>query len=176
MPPNRVGMKKTIPRAEVTIYTDGACLGNPGPGGYAAVILTPDGEKELARGFRLTTNNRMELMAAIAALRSLSAPAKVRLFSDSQYVVNGMRQGWARRWKAQNWMRSKTEPALNADLWDELLRLDSVHDIEWIWIRGHAKDPYNERCDRLSNMHASRHATEIDAIYERSLGRSPEGG
>jgi len=152
---------------EVTIYTDGACLGNPGPGGYAAVILNGTGAREIAKGYRLTTNNRMEMMAAIAALRSLSRPSKVRLYSDSQYLVNGMRLGWARKWKANGWRRSSKEPALNPDLWEELLRLADVHDIEWVWIRGHTDHELNERCDALSVDCATHNATDVDEVYER---------
>ena len=159
---------------EATIYTDGACLGNPGPGGYAAIVMADGGATELAQGYRLTTNNRMEMLAAIAGLRALKLPSRVRLYSDSQYLVNGMRLGWARKWQRNGWRRRGNAPALNKDLWQDLLRLSEVHDIEWVWVRGHAGDPMNERCDRLSNMHAADQATNVDAVYESESGR-PHG-
>ncbi len=161
---------------EVTIYTDGACTGNPGPGGYAAIIIHSEGQREIAKGFRLTTNNRMEMMAAIAALRELPERSKVHLYSDSQYLVNGMRQGWARRWKANGWRRSGNAPALNPDLWEELLRLSQEHDVQWHWIRGHADHAFNKRCDKLSTIHAEHHATDIDLVYENAIGRSQGHG
>ncbi|MBM3496624.1 MAG: ribonuclease HI [Armatimonadetes bacterium] len=150
----------------VTIYTDGACIGNPGPGGFAAIVIGPDGAQEIASGYRLTTNNRMEMLAAIEGLRSLKAPSRVKLHSDSQYLVNGMRLGWARKWRRNGWMRNAKEPALNPDLWDEMLRLSDIHAVEWVWVRGHAGDPMNERCDRLSVEHAKRFAEKVDEVYE----------
>jgi ribonuclease HI len=158
----------------VTIYTDGACLGNPGPGGYAAIVLSGGEKHELGEGYRLTTNNRMEMMAAIAGLKTLQRPSRVRLFSDSQYLINGMTQGWARSWKRNGWRRSTKEPALNPDLWEELLELDAKHSIQWIWVRGHTGDPMNEACDQLSVQLAKRHAERIDEVYEaqaRGAGR-----
>ena len=143
------GMK--APSAGKTlIYTDGGCRGNPGPGGYCAII--DDGEKrtELFRGYRLTTNNRMELMACIAGLEALKKTADVILHSDSRYVVDGMTRGWARRWRSRNWMRTKTEAAENADLWFRLLELCDRHRVEFVWVRGHAGHPENERCDQLA--------------------------
>jgi len=151
----------------VTIHTDGACLGNPGPGGFAAIIEDCSGQRTIARGYHLTTNNRMELMAAIEALRSLPARQKVRLFSDSQYLVNGMKEGWARTWQRNGWRRSSREPALNADLWSELLGLADQHDVEWIWVRGHADDELNVQCDRLAVEYATNHATESDEVFEK---------
>lgn len=163
-------------RKTVTIYTDGACLGNPGPGGYAAVVQDGDGVYEIAAGYRLTTNNRMEMLAAIAGLMSLKEPARVKLYSDSQYLVNGMKLGWARKWKRSGWRRAGNAPALNPDLWDELLDLSEKHHVEWVWVRGHAGDPMNERCDRLSNLHATNHATNRDEVYERGAGRDRSTG
>jgi ribonuclease HI len=151
---------------EVTIYTDGACLGNPGPGGFAAIVASPSGTEEIAAGYRLTTNNRMEMRAAIEGLRSLSRPSRVRLHSDSQYLVNGMKLGWALKWRRNGWMRNAKEPALNPDLWAELLELSTIHTIEWVWVRGHAGDALNERCDRLSVEHARRFADKVDEEYE----------
>lgn len=138
------------PREEVAIYTDGACRGNPGPGGYGAVVFKGTRRTEMAEGFRMTTNNRMELKACIAALESLTAPSRVVLHSDSSYVVNGMEKGWARRWRANNWMRTAEEEARNADLWARLLDLCERHRVRFVWVRGHAGHPENERCDALA--------------------------
>lgn len=135
---------------QTVIYTDGGCLGNPGPGGYGAVILFGKRRKELALGYRCTTNNRMELMACIAALETLKARADVVLHSDSRYVVNGISKGWARRWRANGWMRTKDEAAVNADLWEKLLDLCDLHKVRFVWLRGHTGDRENERCDRLA--------------------------
>jgi ribonuclease HI len=135
---------------KILVYTDGGCLGNPGPGGYGAVILKQEERTELAQGFRLTTNNRMELMACIVALEALKTPSDVVLHSDSRYVVNGVRKGWARRWRANNWMRTKQDAAENSDLWAKLLDLCDFHRVEFIWVRGHAGHEENERCDALA--------------------------
>ena len=138
------------PRQEVVIYTDGACRGNPGPGGYGAVIIKGGQRTEMAEGFRMTTNNRMELLACIVAMESLPAPSRVLLHSDSSYVVNGMEKGWARRWRANSWMRTAEEEARNADLWARLLDLCERHRVRFVWVRGHAGHAENERCDRLA--------------------------
>lgn len=151
---------------EIIIYTDGACLGNPGPGGYGVVLLYGKHRKELSGGFRLTTNNRMEMMAAIVALRSLKTPCKVTLFSDSQYLVQAMSQGWAERWRSMGWKRNKRERALNADLWGELLDLCSRHEVEFKWVRGHAGNKENERCDELSVLAAKQKNLPPDPGYE----------
>ncbi|MDR1664669.1 MAG: ribonuclease HI [Clostridiales bacterium] len=147
-------------RKKVTVYTDGACSGNPGPGGYGAVILfsSSSGQvhrKELSGGFRLTTNNRMEILSAIAALEALREPCEAVLYSDSQYLVSAVEKGWIIRWRKKNWMRNKTEPALNADLWKRLLPLLDRHSVEFRWVRGHAGNPENERCDQLARAAAS---------------------
>ena len=135
----------------VKIYTDGACLGNPGPGGYGVVLLYGQRRKELSGGFRLTTNNRMEIMAAIEGLEALEKPCSVSLYSDSQYVVNAMSKGWAKRWKANGWMRRPGGgKALNPDLWERMLELCDKHEVTFHWIRGHAGDEENHRCDRLA--------------------------
>lgn len=138
-------------RKRVTVYTDGACAGNPGPGGYAAVLIHAEARKELSGGYRLTTNNRMEILAAIRALQALNEPCDVRLYSDSEYLVKAMTLGWAQRWKANGWMRNSRTPALNPDLWEQLLELCKRHSVEFIWVKGHAGDPENVRCDRLAN-------------------------
>ena len=151
---------------EVTIFTDGACLGNPGPGGFGAILLYAGHRKELAGGYRRTTNNRMELTAAIRALKALKEPCSVRLHSDSEYVINGMAQGWAKRWRASGWRRAKSKLALNWDLWDELLSLASQHRVTFIWVRGHAGHPENERCDELAFGAAQGTNLAVDYGFE----------
>ncbi|MBQ6508381.1 MAG: ribonuclease HI [Flexilinea sp.] len=135
---------------EVTIYTDGACSGNPGPGGYGVILMSGKYKKELSGGEPETTNNRMELMAVIVGLQALKRPCTVTLYSDSQYVVNMVQQGWLERWKQNGWMRNKKEPAKNVDLLEELDRLLRMHQVEMIWVKGHADNPYNNRCDELA--------------------------
>ncbi|ABZ85337.1 ribonuclease h [Heliomicrobium modesticaldum Ice1] len=149
-------------RKEVTIYTDGACLGNPGPGGYGAVLIYGEHRKELSEGFRDTTNNRMEMLAAIKALEALKEPCQVVLYSDSRYLVDAVTQGWARRWKANGWMRNKKDPALNVDLWERLLQLLERHQVEFRWVKGHAGNPENERCDKLATAAAARPDLPLD--------------
>ena len=134
----------------VDIYTDGACSGNPGAGGWGAVIVYKGIEKELSGGEAQTTNNRMELTAVIRALQALKEPCAVTLTSDSKYVVDGITKGWAASWRAKGWRKGDGKPALNPDLWGELLDLLEEHSVEFIWVKGHAGHPYNERCDRLA--------------------------
>jgi ribonuclease HI len=134
----------------VTIYTDGACIGNPGPGGYGVVLLHQGDRQELSAGYRLTTNNRMEMMAAIAALEALSKPSVVTLYSDSQYLINAMEKGWAKKWQANGWKRNAKEMAKNPDLWERLLKLCKEHKVKFIWVRGHSGNMENEKCDRLA--------------------------
>ncbi|MBC7263632.1 MAG: ribonuclease HI [Chloroflexi bacterium] len=157
-------MNKELKR--VVIYTDGACLGNPGPGGYGVVLLYGKHRKELSGGFRLTTNNRMEIMAAIVGLSALKERCKVTLYTDSQYLADAMMEGWAKRWKSNGWRRNKREKALNADLWDKLLNLCEQHDVEFVWIRGHNGNPENERCDKLSMQAAAQENLPPDMGYE----------
>ena len=135
---------------EVTIYTDGACSGNPGPGGYGVILMSGKYKKEISGGEPETTNNRMELMAVIVGLQALKRPCTVNLYSDSQYVVNMVKEGWLERWKQNGWMRNKKEPAKNIDLLEELYRLLQIHRVEMIWVKGHAENPYNNRCDELA--------------------------
>lgn len=135
---------------KIEIYTDGACSGNPGKGGWGAVLKYGEIEKELCGGERETTNNRMELTAAIKALSALKEPCEVTLYSDSKYLVDGIDKGWAASWKKNGWKKADKKPALNPDLWDELLRLFSVHKVSLVWVKGHAGHPYNERCDALA--------------------------
>ncbi len=142
----------------VEIFTDGACSGNPGPGGYGAILRCDGKEKELSGGEPHTTNNRMELMGVIAALEALKYPCKVRLTTDSKYVADGVQKGWARGWKKRGWKKSNGDPALNPDLWDRLLSLLDTHDVEICWVKGHAGHPENERCDRLAVMQRDKNS------------------
>lgn len=135
---------------QVEIFTDGACQGNPGPGGWGAILRFGAHEKEISGGDSDTTNNRMELSGVIEALKMLKEPCKVDLYSDSQYVCNALSKGWAKKWRANGWMRNKKEPALNPELWAELLKLTEIHQVTVHWIKGHAGHPENERCDRLA--------------------------
>ncbi len=134
---------------EVTIYTDGACSGNPGPGGWGAILMYQGHKKEISGGSTETTNNRMELQAVISALQLLKEPCNVELYSDSKYVVDALEKGWAKSWKKNGWKR-KTGPALNPDLWDELLTLCDKHTVQLHWVKGHADNPYNNRCDEMA--------------------------
>ena len=135
---------------QVTIYTDGACSGNPGPGGWGAILVYGPHKKELSGGEANTTNNRMELTGVIEALRCLNQPCAVRLVSDSKYVIDGLSKGWAKGWQKRGWVKSDKKPALNPDLWEQLLLLCATHAVEICWIKGHAGHPENERCDALA--------------------------
>ena len=134
----------------IEIFTDGACSGNPGPGGWAAVLRYGEVEKELSGGEENTTNNRMELTACIEALSALKESCIVKLTTDSQYVVNGIEKGWAASWRANGWRKGDKKPALNPDLWEKLLSLCETHEFEFNWIKGHNGHPENERCDFLA--------------------------
>ncbi|NLL70806.1 MAG: ribonuclease HI [Epulopiscium sp.] len=136
----------------VTIYTDGACSGNPGPGGYGIVLLYHEFRKELFGGEVETTNNRMELLAVIKALEALKEPCQVTLYSDSKYVVDAIEKGWVFKWKKNSWMRNKKEKALNVDLWERLLPLLDFHAVRFVWVKGHADNVENERCDFLARQ------------------------
>ena len=135
---------------QVTIYTDGACSGNPGPGGWGAVLIYKGVEKELSGGEAQTTNNRMELTAVISALQALKEPCSVELYSDSKYVIDALQKGWAWGWRKKGWIKSDKKPALNPDLWETLLNLTAKHEMTYHWVKGHADNEYNERCDRLA--------------------------
>jgi len=156
-------------RKHVDIYTDGACTGNPGPGGYGVILAYGDVRKELSGGYRRTTNNRMEIMAAITGLQALKYPCTVTLYSDSQYLVNSISKGWAKRWRANGWMRNKDEAAVNPDLWEILLGLCEKHDVTFSWVRGHAGHAENERCDRLSVAAAGDKDLPADEGYENAV-------
>ncbi len=136
---------------EVFIYTDGACKGNPGPGGYGAILVYGNTEKELCGGEPVTTNNKMELMGAIVAFEALKVPCNVHFCSDSKYVIDGLSKGWAQGWKKKGWKKADGKPALNPELWDRLLKAIAPHSVTYNWVKGHAGHPYNERCDRLAS-------------------------
>ena len=140
----------------VTIYTDGACRGNPGPGGWGAILVYNGHEKELSGGERETTNNKMELTAVIMALSALKEPCIVELYSDSTYVINGLSKGWAVSWRKNGWRKADKKPALNADLWQRLLDLLDRHEVTVRWVKGHDGHPENERCDRLAVAYYQR--------------------
>jgi ribonuclease HI len=150
----------------VEIFTDGSCLGNPGPGGYGIVLRYKDKEKTLAQGYRLTTNNRMEMMAAVVALRSLTEPCQVTLTTDSQYVRQGITQ-WIHNWKKRDWRTSDKKPVKNADLWQALDKESQRHQIEWLWVKGHAGHRENEICDDIARA-AAESPTEDDTGYQPS--------
>ncbi len=135
---------------QVSIYTDGACSGNPGPGGYGVVLIYNGIEKELSGGDSNTTNNRMELMGAIAGLEALKEPCEVNLYSDSKYLVDGVTKGWAAGWRRRGWIKADKKPALNPELWERILNLIDVHKVTFHWVKGHADNKYNNRCDELA--------------------------
>lgn len=139
---------------KVEIYTDGACRGNPGPGGWGAILVCGSVEKELSGGEKSTTNNRMELMGAISAFEALNQPCEVTFTSDSKYVIDGLEKGWAVGWKKRGWKKSDGSAALNPDLWERLLKAIAPHEIRYVWVRGHNGHPYNERCDKLATAFA----------------------
>lgn len=142
---------------KIEIFTDGACSGNPGPGGYGAILRYEGLEKELSGGEADTTNNRMELMAVIEGLAALKERCAVTLYTDSKYVADAITKGWAKNWRRRGWKRSGNEPALNPDLWERLLNLLDKHEVQVVWVKGHAGHPENERCDRLAVMQAERY-------------------
>jgi ribonuclease HI len=135
---------------QVTVYADGACIGNPGPGGYGVILIYQGHRRELSGGYRRTTNNRMEIKAAIIGLEALKEKCRVTLYSDSGYLVNAMSKGWIQRWLANGWKRNRREKVLNPDLWQRLLHLCEYHDVRFIWVKGHAETPENIRCDELA--------------------------
>ena len=134
----------------VTIYTDGACSGNPGPGGWGAILMYGQHKKELSGGEAQTTNNRMELTGVITALEALLEPCTVELYSDSKYVIDALEKGWAKGWRAKGWIKADKKPALNPDLWGRLLDLCDRHQVNLHWVKGHAENPHNNRCDQLA--------------------------
>lgn len=151
---------------ELDIYTDGACSGNPGAGGYGAVLLYKNNRKEISAGYKLTTNNRMEMLAVIKALEILKEPCIVNLYSDSKYIVDAVEKGWAIKWKNNNWKRNKSEMALNIDLWERLLLLLEKHKVKFTWVKGHANNIENERCDFLARTAISNGNLQDDENYK----------
>lgn len=151
---------------KVMVYTDGACINNPGPGGYGVVLLYGKHKKELSEGFRLTTNNRMEIWAAITALEALKTKCAVTIYSDSKYLVDSVSQGWMYRWKENGWKQKKNEVS-NTDLWKQLLKLCQQHEVEFVWVKGHDGNPGNEHADQLSRRAADQENLVIDTIYEK---------
>lgn len=159
--------QKALDEGLAVIYSDGASLGNPGPGGYGVVLLNNKNQrKELSQGYMLTTNNRMELLGCIRGLEALKKPTHVALYTDSRYVVDGIRKGWAKRWQANNWMRSKAKRAKNADLWEQLLSLCTLHQVHFYWVKGHVGVQENERCDELATQSAHQGNLLIDEGFQ----------
>jgi ribonuclease HI len=154
-----------MPPPPITIYTDGACIGNPGPGGYGVVLIEGSQRREFSGGFAHTTNSRMEIFAAIVGLEALMGPATVTLFSDSKYLVDAVSKGWVQRWHANRWKRNKSARAENIDLWKRLLPLLEKYRVTMLWVKGHAGDPANERCDQLANAAAARPNLPPDLGY-----------
>ncbi len=146
-------------KKQVEIFTDGACSGNPGPGGYGVILRYKGINKELSGGEPSTTNNRMELTAVITGLSALKESCDVILYSDSKYIIDAVQKGWAQKWQSNGWMRNKKEPALNPDLWEKLLELLKVHHVEFVWVKGHAGHPENERCDQLAVQQSQKYRT-----------------
>ena len=162
-----MGTPKVEGCKRVVIYTDGACIGNPGPGGYGVLLIYGDHRKELSGGFRRTTNNRMEILAAIVGLKALKKPCEVTIYSDSQYLVKAMQEGWAAKWRENGWIRNKKkEKAVNPDLWSDLLDVCQSHEVEFKWLRGHVGHPGNERADQLAYEAADLEDSNIDDGYE----------
>lgn len=155
---------------KVNVYTDGACRGNPGCGGYGVVLEYNGKEKELSNGYRCTTNNRMELMAAITGLAALKEPCEVTLYSDSKYLVDAVTLGWAEGWRKKNWRKSDGKQALNVDLWQQLLGLLAVHKTTLVWVKGHNGHEYNERCDVLATTAADGTELLEDTEYLKQMG------
>ena len=151
---------------DVIIYTDGACIRNPGPGGYGVVLLRGEDRKELSGGYGKTTNNRMEILAAIVGLEALNQRCQVTVYSDSKYIVDPIEKGWARKWREQGWRLTTRGKALNADLWNRLLNLCDSHDVKFKWVRGHSGNAENERCDQLASEAAHAKNLPVDTGYE----------
>lgn len=154
------------------VYTDGACLGNPGPGGYAAVLTYKGKRKELSGGFRLTTNNRMEIKAVIEALKAIKSPEKykIRIYTDSRLIVNAYNLGWLEKWASKNWVRKGNDRVINSDLWKEFLNHSKGLNLEINWVEGHSGVPENERCDKLSKEEAMKENLPRDTVYEEEKG------
>ena len=149
---------------EVMLFTDGACSGNPGPGGYGVILRYGEKEKEMSKGFSLTTNNRMELLAAIVGLEALKEPCKVMLYSDSKYLTDAINKGWLRSWESRGWKKADKSPVLNRDLWERLISLLDKHSVTFYWLKGNEGHPENERCDAMA-----REAYSSDGLFEDEM-------
>ena len=150
---------------EVEIYTDGACSGNPGSGGYGIVLKYKDNIKEISGGYRQTTNNRMELIAVIIGLEALNKPCEVKIYSDSRYIIDAVNKGWIKKWKKNGWQRTRDQPAKNVDLWIRILNLAEKHKITWVWVKGHDENLYNNRCDKLAREAIKSQPLQEDQGY-----------
>ncbi len=173
--PRRVDQKclpLVSPDHDITIYTDGGCIDNPGPGGYGIIITNGKKTKEFSDGYKLTTNNRMELMACIVALSQLKRNRSVLLFSDSKYVVDGISKGWAQRWRLNGWQTESKKNVENTDLWRQLLNAIEEHDVQFQWVKGHGGKRENERCDELAQRAARGDTLAVDEGYENSQNPS----
>ena len=146
---------------QVIIYPDGACSGNPGPGGWGAILMYKEKKLEISGYEAHTTNNRMELMAPIQALKRLKEPCRVQIYSDSAYLVNAFEKHWLDNWQRKNWVKSDKKPVENQDLWQEILAFTGIHQIQWLKVKGHADNPYNNRCDELATGEIKQHRIEI---------------
>jgi ribonuclease HI len=156
---------ESTPLTRVAAWTDGCCLGNPGPGGYGAVLLSGSHRKELSGGYKRTTNNRMEILAVVRSLEALKERCDVTVYTDSQYVVKAMNEGWAENWKARGWKTAAKTPAANPDLWEMMLRLRLKHKVTFTWVKGHSGVEENERADRLANAAATGPDLQEDSGY-----------
>ncbi|MBO4867720.1 MAG: ribonuclease HI [Ruminococcus sp.] len=154
---------------KIEIFTDGACSGNPGPGGYGTILRFNNISKELYGGDPKTTNNRMEMTAVIKGLQALKEPCEITLYSDSQYVINAITKGWAEGWKKRGWVKADKKPALNSDLWEIILQLLAVHKVEFVWVKGHAGHTENERCDELA-VKGSQEARSLGKSFDKVVG------
>lgn len=158
----------------VKLYSDGGADPNPGKGGYGLILTYKNVKKEFSEGFIRTTNNRMELLGVISGLEKLTRTSKVIVYTDSRYVANGITKGWARKWKANNWYRNKTEKALNADLWQRLLELIEMHEVQFQWVKGHNGHPQNERCDTLATLAMKQPDLKTDTGFVRDTCNSKQ--
>ena len=158
---------------EVTIYTDGSSRGNPGPGGFGTLLIAGDRRKEISVGYAKTTNNRMELLAAIAGLEVLKRPSVVTVHSDSKYLVNALNKGWLASWKRRGWVKSDKQPVKNTDLWKRLDAAAHEHDVTWKWVKGHAGNEFNERCDELATAAADGNDLKVDRGFEQQQEEAP---
>lgn len=157
-------MNDNIPQVE--IFTDGACSGNPGPGGYGAILRHGGRTKEISGGYRHTTNNRMELTAVIRSLQTLKKPCRITLYSDSKYIVDAMNLGWVNKWMRAGWVKTDRAPVKNVDLWKKLIDLLKIHTVTWVWVKGHSDNELNSRCDELAVCAYKEDNLEPDLQYE----------